>query len=103
MKTIITKIFQRRRKAAPSQNAVDKHVASLKKSGIDLGDRILVNLNGDIITIQVVEDRFAELASEKVSMFTPLGSTLIGKGKEDEFEIILPQGKFIRCKVLEIL
>ena len=103
MINILTKISMRRLLGAPSQKNVDKLGKTVKKIEIDLSDRILVNINSRVYTLQVVEDRFAELTDDKVSMFTPLGATLIGKTVNDEFEIIMPKGEFIRCKVLEIL
>lgn len=104
MINILTKISLRRLFFAPSRKSVDKVGKNPQKElRIDIGDKILVNLNDEIITLQLVEDQISVILDEQVSLFTPLGSALMGRKINDEFEIIMSRGQLIRCKILDIL
>lgn len=64
-------------------------------SGVGLGTKVTVRVNGVKNTFEIVGDWEADLANKKISHTSPLGSSLVGKKVGEKFEVEAPVGKII--------
>lgn len=79
-------------------NAVIKNsniVVDLSKSGtgVRVGTKVTVRVNGTKSIFEIVGDWEADPANKKISPTSPLGSSLIGKKTGEKIEVEAPAGK----------
>ena len=70
--------------------------------GIQVGDRVVLALEGVELKIHLVGEFEADPMNNKFSVDSPLGKALIGKKQGDEVKIITPAGKRV-YKVVKII
>lgn len=66
-----------------------------KKGVVDLGCKVTVSHDGDVVTFILVGDYEADPQKRKISHDSPLGQALIGKKVGDQVEFEAPVGKVI--------
>jgi transcription elongation factor GreA len=66
-----------------------------KKGVVDLGCKVTVAHNGEVVTVILVGDYEADPQKRKISHDSPLGQALIGKKVGDKVEFEAPVGKVI--------
>ena len=64
-------------------------------SGVGVGTKVTVRVNGVKTTFEIVGEWEADLASKKISHTSPLGSSLVGKKVGEKFEVTAPVGKIL--------
>lgn len=62
-------------------------------SGVGLGAKVTVRVNGIKQTFELVGEWEADLANKKISHASPLGSALVGHKVGDKVEVEVPAGK----------
>ncbi len=70
-----------------------------ENSGIHIGSKVKVKIDGTEFTYQLVGDTEANPKEYKITQFSPIGSALIGKLKGNKVTVSLPAGD----KVFEII
>lgn len=68
---------------------------------VELGEKVVVDHDGKKLTFQIVGELEADIAANKLSNTSPIGSSLLGKKKGDSVEIEIPAGKAV-YKIVEI-
>lgn len=68
-------------------------VKGTKKSGVDIGTKVTVRINGDRSTFHIVGEWEADPAQKKISHSSPLGTALMGKKVGEKVEVTAPVGK----------
>lgn len=71
------------------------------KSGVGVGTKVTVRVNGVKTTFEIVGEWEADLTQKKISHTSPLGSSLVGKEVGEKFEVDAPAGK-IKYEVVAI-
>jgi len=71
------------------------------KGVVDVGCQVTVETNIGVQTYQIVNSHESNIASGKISYYSPVGRALIGKRVGDVVEIATPNGK-ITYKIKEI-
>ena len=64
-------------------------------SGINVGTKVTIRVNGVKNTFEIVGEWEADPVNKKISHTSPLGSALVGKNKGDKFEVSAPAGKIL--------
>ena len=79
-------------------------VVGKKKSNgkINVGSKILVEINGKEMTFYIVGSNEADPSQGKISNESPIGQAFLGREKGDSVEVHLPNKKKIVYKILEI-
>jgi len=73
-----------------------------KKSAVHIGSTIAVSKNGEAIKYTIVGSMEAKPESNLISNESPLGRAFLGKKIGEIVETILPNGKAVRYKILDI-
>lgn len=68
---------------------------------ISFGNKVTVEVNGQEMEFQIVEELEADPAKGKISTNSPIGAALIGKKAADLFEVETPSGT-AKYKILKI-
>lgn len=63
------------------------------KSGVAVGTKVTVKINGNSVVFEIVGDWEADPVNKKISHTSPLGSALSGKKVGDKVEVEAPAGK----------
>lgn len=78
----------------PGNYELIKHEWRKKKSGINVGSTVIIrNAEWEEFNYTIVGSQEANILEGKISNESPLGKTLIGKEKDDVFEVQVPSGK----------
>lgn len=72
-----------------------KVVSDNGKSGVKVGTKVTVKINGRVSIFEIVGDWEADPINKKISHTSPLGSALTGKKKGEKVEVEAPAGKVI--------
>lgn len=70
-----------------------KVVADTKGASITFGSKVTVEVNGEKMQFQIVEELEADPAHGKISTSSPIGSALVNKKTGDQVSINTPAGK----------
>jgi len=62
---------------------------------IGIGSKIKVEINAKIVDYEIVNSVESDLSSGKLSASSPVGRRLIGRGKDEEVKVFIPQGEII--------
>jgi len=70
-------------------------VSHRKGDVVEVGSTVEIKKKGEKETMQyqIVGSEEADFMAKKMSLHSPLGSALLGKKKDDEFEFTTPKGK----------
>lgn len=68
---------------------------------VEVGSQVTLRIDGETIEYEIVGASESDPKAGKISVDSPLGHSLMGKGKNEKAEIITPQGKMI-CEIIEI-
>lgn len=63
-----------------------------KKSGINVGNTVILILEKEKITYTIVGSQEANIFENKISNESPIGRALIGKNKDDVVKVVSPSG-----------
>ncbi|MDD4290419.1 MAG: transcription elongation factor GreA [Patescibacteria group bacterium] len=74
---------------------------SSKSTVVKIGSRLSVEFDGNKKEFEIVGATDSDPIQGLISYNSPLGQSLIGKSKGDEFEVEVPKGK-VQCKILDI-
>ncbi|HNV96787.1 MAG TPA: transcription elongation factor GreA [bacterium] len=74
---------------------------SSKSTVVKIGSRLSVEFDGNKKEFEIVGATDSDPFKGLISYNSPLGQSLIGKLKGDEFEVEVPKGK-VKCKILDI-
>ena len=69
---------------------------------VTIGSKIVVLLNGQTRKFQIVGSADVDAKNGKVSFLSPIGEAVLGRETGERFEINLPNGKKISCRIIEI-
>lgn len=79
---------------------------SIPRQTVGLGSKVeLEDLDGGIrVEFEIVVPEEVDGAQNRISLSSPLGRTLIGKGPDDDIEVDTPRGKrsYVVCKLVTI-
>ncbi len=82
-----------------------KQALEIKKNGkngkIDLGSRVKVEIDGRVLTLQIVESIEANPAEKKISCESPVGRALIGAVAGQVTQVLLEE-RTLAFKILEV-
>jgi len=81
-----------------SANIVEHH----KSDSVEVGTTVTVDKDGEEKVFEIVGSEEADTAAGKLSLDSPLGSTMIGKRKDEQFVFKAPSGKSFTFKILKI-
>lgn len=68
---------------------------------VEIGSKVVLKMNGKTFEYLIVGVSESDPASGKISVDSPIGHSLIGKGKGEKVEILAPTGK-MTCRIIEI-
>lgn len=71
----------------------DEKWGKKKKSGINVGNTVVLEANGEKITYTLVGSQEANIFENKISNESPIGKSLIGKNAWDKASFNSPSGK----------
>ncbi len=71
----------------------DEKWTKRKKSGINVGNTIVVTLDGEKITYTIVGSQESNIFENKISNESPIGKSLIGKNVGDSVTVTSPGGE----------
>jgi transcription elongation factor GreA len=74
---------------------IDEEKNGKQSSGVQLGSRVTVKINGKKEIFELVGEWEADPAEKKISHESPLGKALIGKALNDKIEVEAPAGKIL--------
>lgn len=69
------------------------NVTATATSGVSMGTKVKVKVNGTEMVFHIVGDWEADPAEKKISHTSPLGQALLGKKEGDHVEVEAPAGK----------
>lgn len=70
----------------------DEKWGKKKKSGINVGNTVVLILEKEKITYTIVGSQEANIFENKISNESPIGKALIGKNKDDVVKVVSPSG-----------
>lgn len=70
----------------------DEKGSKKKKSGINVGNTVILILEKEKITYTIVGSQEANIFENKISNESPIGRALIGKNKDDVVKVVSPSG-----------
>jgi len=73
-----------------------------KSDVVEVGTSVTVLKDKETKTFEIVGSEEADMASGKISLGSPLGKSMMGKKKGEEFEFEAPSGKKFTYKVQKI-
>ena len=73
----------------------------IHKDVVDLGDSVVVSVNGSSENYTIVGEHEADVATNKLSQSSPIGSALLGHKKGDVVEVMTPSGK-VEYKIISV-
>ena len=71
----------------------DEKTGRKRKSGINVGNTIVLSLESEKITYMIVGSQESNIFENKISNESPLGRALIGKNVGDSVKVISPSGE----------
>lgn len=83
-----------------TSSVVDKS-SSTKSSIVEIGSILTAEFDGHKKEFEIVGATDSDPLKGLISYNSPLGQSLIGKLKGDEFEVEVPKG-IVKCKILDI-
>lgn len=83
-----------------TSSVIDKS-SFIKSDIIEIGSKIKVEFDGNEKEFEIVGATDSDPLKGLISYNSPLGQSLIGKSKGNEFEVEVPKGK-VKCKILDI-
>lgn len=69
---------------------------------VSVGCRVRAEIDGKERTYTIVGAQEADPAAGKISNESSIGNALLGRKLGEEFENLMPNGKRVKCKILEI-
>jgi len=73
-----------------------------KKNAVHIGSTLTVSKNGDTLKYTIVGSMEAKPESNLISNESPLGKAFLGKKTGEIVETVLPNGKAVKYKILDI-
>ena len=74
----------------------------LKKSKtIDIGDKVIVVINGEAKKLEIVDLPQGDPKSGKISFLSPLAKAILGRHYPERVVVKLPNGKTLECQLLQ--
>ena len=69
---------------------------------VTIGNKIILNLNGEIKEFKVVGSAEVNPQAGKISYLSPIGEAVLGRRLGEKFKINLPGGKKLDCQLIKI-
>lgn len=73
-----------------------------KNGVVQIGSTVDVEMQSKRMSFEIVGSNEADPLNGKISNESPIGKSFLGKKKGEKFEVVLPNGKSIQYKILEI-
>ena len=73
-----------------------------KKDIVGLGSTVVININGINCEYTISELGHNNINKGEISSESPVGKGVLGHKKDELVEIILPENRKIKCKILRI-
>ena len=70
------------------------------KEKIEIGDKVMVALNGEIKELEIVDFSEGDPKSGKISFLSPIAQAILGHKYPERVKVKLPNGKAIECQLL---
>src|SRR3972149_8972915 len=78
-----------------------KVMAKNNTDKVELGSIVTLEMNGHTLSYTIVGVSESDPSSGKISIDSPIGHSLMGKGRGERAEIVTPIGKMF-CQIIEI-
>ena len=69
---------------------------------VKIGDTVFIEIENDCYQYTILNSNTFNINKKEISSESPIGKGLIGHKRNDIVEIAIPEGKKIKCKILNI-
>ena len=87
---------------ASDANKDGLNINTLEGDIVKVGTTVVIKIDNDFCQYTILDSGVTDINKKEISSESPIGKGLIGHSKNEIVEIAIPEGRKIKCEILEI-